>query len=158
MKRITAVWLCSILGLIPILAMSTTNSFLSDSDAIELVINSILYLEVYEDYDSEYDSTASGFVAFNNETFVTNYHVIENAKIISAYDEDYRNTRKLYYIYACDSLLHAGEALQVGPIDLSGFGMAVKYAYAAITDIQTTDGMIYTIPPADRQFLHWKMR
>ena len=64
--------------------------FSTDPDAIEQAAKSVLMIEVY-DKDAELMATGSGFVAFNNRTLVTNYHVIENADwMIANSDDGYR--------------------------------------------------------------------
>ena len=72
--------------LFPVLAIS----FMDDYNAIEKASSAVLYLETDDDYSDEYYTTGSGFIAFDDKTFVTNYHVIEDAVRITAYDEDYR--------------------------------------------------------------------
>lgn len=69
-------------------ALSSETQFMDDYNAIEEASNSVLYLETDDDYDSTWITTGSGFVAFDSKTFITNYHVIEGAKWIRAYDED----------------------------------------------------------------------
>lgn len=59
------------------------NDFISDPVAINNAAKSVLMLEIYDDQD-ELIATGSGFVAFNNKTLVTNYHVIEGADYILA--------------------------------------------------------------------------
>jgi len=54
------------------------NLFSSNPDAIEKAAESVLMLEVF-DANDELIATGSGFVAYNNRTLVTNYHVIEGA-------------------------------------------------------------------------------
>lgn len=51
------------------------------------IATSVLYLEVYDDYDNIV-ATASGFIVRDEKTLVTNYHVIENAYRIVAYTSD----------------------------------------------------------------------
>lgn len=58
-------------------------SFSSNPDAIEQTAQSVLMLEVFDSND-ELIATGSGFVAYNNHTIVTNYHVIEGADWILA--------------------------------------------------------------------------
>ena len=89
MKKAISFLLGVILILTPVFGISLSTSFLDDYDAIESASNSVLYLETDDDYDSEFYTSGSGFVAFNNQTFVTNYHVVEDAVTITVYDEDY---------------------------------------------------------------------
>jgi len=51
-------------------------SFKDDLDAIDQAAKSVLTLFVY-DKNGEYLGSGSGFVAFDNYTLVTNYHVME---------------------------------------------------------------------------------
>jgi len=90
MRRTFSLLLSAILALSPINGIVEQKSFLDDYDAIENASNSILYIETDDDYDSEFYTTGSGFVAFDSKTFVTNYHVIEDAVSIKVYDEDYK--------------------------------------------------------------------
>jgi len=57
--------------------------FSSNPDAIEKAAQSVLMLEVF-DADDNLIGTGSGFVAFNNRTIVTNYHVIDGADWVRA--------------------------------------------------------------------------
>lgn len=59
------------------------NDFINDPIAINNAAKSVLMLEIYDDQD-DLIATGSGFVAFNNKTLVTNYHVIEGADYILA--------------------------------------------------------------------------
>ncbi len=68
-------------------AFAQAVSFLDDYQAIEQVAKSVLMLEVY-DRQNELLCTGSGFVAFDNRTLITNYHVMEGAEIIKAYTDD----------------------------------------------------------------------
>lgn len=85
MKRFAAAILALCL-LLPACALAETG-FSSDPDAIERAAKSVLMLEVY-DADNELLATGSGFVAFDNRTLVTNYHVIEDADWMVANSDD----------------------------------------------------------------------
>ena len=85
MKRFAAAILTLCL-LLPTCALAETG-FSSDPDAIERAAKSVLMLEVY-DADNELLATGSGFVAFDNRTLVTNYHVIEDADWMVANSDD----------------------------------------------------------------------
>ncbi|NLA53899.1 MAG: serine protease, partial [Clostridiales bacterium] len=89
MRRILSALLCLTLVLSPVLAFPAQTSFFEDYDAIESASSSVIYLEADDDFDDEIITTGSGFVAFDNKTFITNYHVIEDAVWIRAYDENY---------------------------------------------------------------------
>ena len=85
MKKTIACLLVCLL-ILPAFALAD-GGFSDDPDAIELAAKSVLMLEVYDD-DSELIATGSGFVAFNNRTIVTNYHVIEGAQWMLANSDD----------------------------------------------------------------------
>lgn len=61
--------------------------FSEDVEAINRTAKSVLMLEVF-DNNGRYIGTGSGFVAFNNSTLVTNYHVIEDGHYINANTDD----------------------------------------------------------------------
>ena len=61
--------------------------FSSDADAIEKAAKSVLYLEMFN-IKKQLIGNASGFVAFESNIMVTNYHVIDGAYYITAYDDD----------------------------------------------------------------------
>lgn len=60
--------------------------FSSNPDAVEKAAKSVLMLEVMK--DGEVIATGSGFVAFDNKTLVTNYHVIDDSDMIFAVSDD----------------------------------------------------------------------
>ena len=85
MKRISALMIALLL-LLTTCALADSG-FSSDPDAMESVAKSVLMLEVLD--DSNYVlATGSGFVAFDNRTLVTNYHVIEGASWMVANSDD----------------------------------------------------------------------
>ena len=63
----------------PVLA----SDFSQDANAIEKAASSVLKLYIYNDEGKEI-ATGSGFVAIDNQTIITNYHVIEDGKKITA--------------------------------------------------------------------------
>ena len=63
------------------------SGFVNDAEAINRVAKSVLMLEVF-DKEGKIIATGSGFVAFNNSTLVTNYHVIEDGVYIFAATDD----------------------------------------------------------------------
>ncbi len=87
MKKTLILVLC-ITFLLPLHGLSQAFSFLQDYDAIEKASDSVLFIEVYN-HGKDLIGTGSGFLAFNNQTFITNYHVIENSTNIKIYDEDF---------------------------------------------------------------------
>lgn len=74
-----------LIALLP-LTIASAGGFSSDPDAVEKAAKSVLMLEVM--HDGEVIATGSGFVAFDNKTLVTNYHVIEDADMIFAQSDD----------------------------------------------------------------------
>lgn len=76
-----------ILVLILLFPFSAYSSFSDDPRAIEQKAKSVLMLEVY-DKNNDFIAAGSGFVAFNNRTIVTNFHVIEGAERIMANSDD----------------------------------------------------------------------
>ncbi len=92
MKKILLFLACLTIAFLPAAGLSRTATFQQDYDAIEKASNSVLFLEIYDD-GGELAATGSGFLAFNDRTFVTNQHVIEDAYRIRAYDEDYAEYR-----------------------------------------------------------------
>lgn len=67
--------------------ISPKYSFQSDYEAIEKAIHSIFYVEIFDARD-KYIGSASGFVAFQEHLFITNYHVIKDAAYLVIWDED----------------------------------------------------------------------
>ena len=70
-----------------------------DVYAINRLAKSVYMLQVYDAYNNVY-ATGSGFLAFNNNTLVTNYHVIDKAVSIKAYSDE-------GYEYMLDSIIAA---------------------------------------------------
>lgn len=64
--------------------------FSENVDAMNEATESIVLLSMYDDEDNEI-ATASGFFAFDSMTVVTNYHAIEGAYSITAFDENDRS-------------------------------------------------------------------
>ena len=62
-------------------------SFQSDYDSIEVAANSVFYVDIYNNTD-ECVGSASGFVAFQEHLFITNYHVIKDASYLVVWDEN----------------------------------------------------------------------
>ena len=84
MKRIVCILL--IVQMLTIAFNVSASGFCTNPDAIEKVAQSVFMLEVY-DNGNEMFATGSGFVMFEEDTLITNYHVIENAYSIIAYDD-----------------------------------------------------------------------
>ncbi len=72
--------ICTLFMVALVLCVPAANAenFQSDFDGINRAAKSVLRLEVYNE-ENQLIATGSGFVAFDNYTIVTNYHVIENA-------------------------------------------------------------------------------
>ena len=85
-KRITALLLMVVFVMSPITSFAE-NGFSSNPKAINQAAKSVLMLQVF-DANDEMIATGSGFVAFNNRTIVTNYHVIEEADWMLANSDD----------------------------------------------------------------------
>ena len=77
-----------IIGLLLIIVLSMSLYILGNQDnKIEKLSKSVLMLNIYDTKD-ELFATGSGFVAFENDILVTNYHVIDKAYKIEAVDEN----------------------------------------------------------------------
>jgi S1-C subfamily serine protease len=86
--------------LMPFAGQAQSLPFMEDPDAIDRVVKSILMLEVYDKND-ELVATGSGFVAFDNDTLVTNYHVMDDASKIVA-NSDTGNRYMVTKVIAAD--------------------------------------------------------
>ncbi|MBR5230725.1 MAG: trypsin-like peptidase domain-containing protein [Clostridia bacterium] len=75
-----------ILSFLLTVSVAGAAGFTGDPDAVEKACKSVLMLEVMKDGDVI--ATGSGFVAFDNKTLVTNYHVIEDSDMIIALSDD----------------------------------------------------------------------
>lgn len=87
MKKLATCLIVIIIS-IALFSGSLASGFLNDPDAIEKAAKSVLKIYAFETSDDDYYSMGSGFVAFNNSTLITNYHVIEGAHIVIAEDDD----------------------------------------------------------------------
>ncbi|MDI9520383.1 MAG: trypsin-like peptidase domain-containing protein [Bacillota bacterium] len=63
-------------------------SFQNDYEGIDQAAKSVLMLLVYSAGGNDHDTTGSGFVAFDNQTLITNYHVIEGGDLVLAESDD----------------------------------------------------------------------
>lgn len=88
MKKTLSVLYCIIACLSLILPVAANPGFLEDYEALDAASHSVILLYAAEDHEWEEASSGSGFVAFDNQTFITNYHVIENAVDMFVYDEN----------------------------------------------------------------------
>lgn len=95
LKRIIAAMAAAVLLCLcaaPALAASAASSpsFETDLDGIDRAAQSVLMLDIYDEKDALL-ATGSGFVAFDNYTLVTNFHVIAGAGyIIASSDAGYQ--------------------------------------------------------------------
>ncbi len=86
MKRLMTILL--ILTLLIPTGFAASNAFQDDYEGIDRAAKSVLMLLVYTSGENEYDSTGSGFVAFDNQTLITNYHVVEDGDLVLAESDD----------------------------------------------------------------------
>ena len=86
---------------LPVLAQALP--FGDDYPAINRAAGSVLMLWVYDSEQSDFIATGSGFVAFDDATLVTNYHVIEGGDYILAESDEGRS-------YFLDRVLIADKA------------------------------------------------
>ncbi len=127
MKRITAaLTLCSMLLM---LCSCGSKSFSDNPDAMAEASVSILTIEVYDKADNLLGN-GSGFVAFNSNTVVTNFHVINEAYRISVIDEN-ENISAATHILAYDkeldiALLEIDTTENYEPLDLLSDDMPQK--------------------------------
>ena len=108
-----------------LLSCAVADGFTQNSDQIEKATRSVLKLFVYESLDDDvgdYYATGSGFVAFNRSTLITNYHVIEDAKMVLALDDkDYAYA--FGYVLCADkesdiAILEFNEPTDLTPLEL----------------------------------------
>lgn len=92
-------------------------SFSEDENVIEVAAQSVLLLEVYNSKNSLI-GTGSGFIAFDNMTLITNYHVIEDAASIIAYSDNDRKYR-LSYVLCADETMDVAILGFENPTDLN---------------------------------------
>lgn len=82
-------------------AVSTTNNSMDTIRSVKDAVNSVLYLEMYDDV-GELIGTASGFIIEDGNTLVTNYHVIEDAYSIVVWSADCKKSYKAETLLAYD--------------------------------------------------------
>ena len=70
-----------------LLLMVCQNACALSPETIEDLAKSVLMLEVY-DSENKLIATGSGFVAYDNRTIITNYHVAEGADYLVGYSDD----------------------------------------------------------------------
>ncbi|MGI6726489.1 MAG: trypsin-like peptidase domain-containing protein [Christensenellales bacterium] len=80
--------------------------FEDDYAAINTAAGSVLMLLVYDNAQSDYIATGSGFVAFDSNTLITNYHVVEGGDLVLAESDEGEG-------YFLDEVLAADEELDL---------------------------------------------
>lgn len=93
-----------------ILPVCAEAAFLDNPDAVEKVADSVFMLEVYDKNHSRI-AIGSGFVAFEQNLIVTNYHVIDGASYIIANSDD--NER-----FSVESVIAIDEKLDIALLRL----------------------------------------
>lgn len=65
-----------------------SSSFQDDDEGIDKAAKSVLMLLVYSAGNNDCNTTGSGFVAFDDQTLITNYHVVENGDLVLAESDE----------------------------------------------------------------------
>ena len=124
MKKLFAILIAVVLAVV-VAVSSFAAGFTDNAEEIENAAKSVLMLFVYEnEYDelSDWYASGSGFVAFNNSTLVTNYHVIDSGARILALDDD-NNAYEFDKVLCADkkydiAILGFSEPTKLKPFDL----------------------------------------
>ena len=83
-KRSKWLWISVLLILFTAVSVfAEVGTFQTDPDAIGKAVESVLMLYTYDRWDDEY-ATGSGFIMFDDQTLITNYHMLEDAERIVA--------------------------------------------------------------------------
>ena len=102
---------------------SAQKSFSADYTAINEAAQSMFLVEIY-DITDKLLGTGSGFVAFDEHYFITNYHVIESAAYLKVYDDfgkSYRITELLQTSSKYDlAILKFDEGIDYNALTLNG--------------------------------------
>lgn len=95
--------LATLLFLISICVYSVASgaAFQNDYQAIDQAAKSVFLVEVL-DQNGEVIKTGSGFVSFDNHSFITNHHVIEDAASLTIYSDQYKYIHTLTTLIAAD--------------------------------------------------------
>lgn len=128
MKTALLALLCVILALLPTCSGVSECTFSENPDAIENAAKSVLILAVF-DKNNEILGSGSGFIAFNKQTLVTNYHVIEDADFIMAIDEDDN-------IYEVDRIIGFDEKKDIAILTLAGNSALTPLELAESRDLK----------------------
>ena len=143
MKRILCLLLSLILLALPI---AQAAGFCTDTEAINKACLSVMKLEVKND-KGVVDATASGFVAFDDQTLVTNCHVIEKAHSVTAYSDTgdaYEIDRVLCVNSDCDiAILRFSEPSGLQPLELNEDGKV--YRASPVVAIGSPKGFANTV-------------
>ena len=123
MKRFLAI-LVALACLFGTAAGAQSLPFKDDYEGINRAAGSVLMLLVYNKAENTYISTGSGFVAFDQSTLITNYHVVENGDLILAESDDGRSYF-LDRVIAADkvkdiAILRFKSGTLLAPLDLDG--------------------------------------
>ena len=114
----------------------------------EQVAKSVLKLYVYlNENDEDYSATGSGFVAFDSNTLITNYHVIEDAALIFASDDE-GNTYQLDKVLCADknadiAILEFSVPTSLKPLEL--FASKSLDRGTSVVAIGSPKGLINTV-------------
>ena len=126
MKQALCVLLVLLLASLP---LASAAGFSTDTDAINEACLSVMKLEVKND-KGVVTGSASGFVAFDDQTLITNCHVIENAYTITAYsdtEEVYELSEVVCVNSDCDiAVLRFAEPTGLSPLPLNEDGKVYR--------------------------------
>ncbi len=143
MKRVFSLLLALLLLAAP---FAQAAGFVNDAAAINEACLSVMKLEVKND-KGVIDGTASGFVAFDDQTLVTNCHVIENAHSITALSdtgESYEIDRVLCVNSDSDiAILRFQEPTGLKPLELNADGKV--YRASPVVAIGSPKGFANTV-------------
>ena len=100
--------------------------FCQNGDAIEKAADSVLQIAGLQADNPDMITSGSGFIAFNNKTIITNYHVIDGLSGLYAWDDEdnnYENGYEIKYILCADkeadiAILEFAESTSLTPLEL----------------------------------------
>ena len=145
-KVLVAILIIALLPIVSWASLAETISFSDDVTAINDAAKSVLLLEIYDEYGDPI-ATGSGFVAFENDILVTNYHVMEDSEtIVARSDEGYSYTVET--VYAADeeadlAILGFSEPTDRTPLPL-GDGESLQRAEQVVA-IGSPKGLLNTV-------------
>ena len=129
----------------PVTALA--DGFSNDPDAIEAAAKSVLLLEVYN-AQGDFTCTGSGFVAYDDSTLITNFHVIDEASYVVAYGDDgtrYSIDRILIGSAVKDlAICRFSEPSGLAPLAFHDEGERLKRAQAVVA-IGSPKGILNTV-------------